>query len=794
MQTKFQQGTILHRQGRLADAERLYEEVLRREPRHFDALHMLGIIAFQTRRAQRGVELIRQAIRLSPNDAAKYTDLAMGLVDLKLFDEALANYDKAIALRPDFADAHFNRGNALSDMKRFDEALSSYDKAVALKPDFAAAHNNRGNTLQQLKRFAEAIASYDKAIALRPDLVVTHNSRGNALKALRRFDDALASYDKAIAAKPDFAEALYNRGNTLKELKRFQEALASYDKAIALKPDYARAHYGRGSVQVDLKLYEEAIASFSKALALNPNLAEAWLGRGKILYELRRYDETLAAVDEALALNPGLAEAWADRGKVLYNLKRYDQAVVFLDKALTLSSDITDLEGVRLHAKMYLCDWSNFNAECAHLISSVQEGKINSLFPLLAIPSSSADQLLCAKQWVAHNRSTCSQPLWQGERHTHDRIRVAYLSPDFRRHPVGEAVVGYLERHDRSRFETIGLSIGEDDGSSTRARIVQAFDQFHDFNAKSDIEAATFIREPGVDIAVELAPHTEGTRPGILALRPAPIQVNSATAWTSGADYLDYVLADPRALPFDEQPYFPERNVHLPVSYFSYDATSEISPRAPSRAEAGLPEDAFVFCCFDRSYKLNPRIFDAWMRILGSLDGAVLWLMRYNDQAADNLRREAVERGVDPARLVFASRTPLLKDHFARHRLADLFLDTLPFNAHTTAIDALYAGLPVLTARGTTFVGRVAESQLHAIGLADMVADNLEAYEAAALRLARNPIELKAVRDRLAKNRLDHPLFDSARLCRHIEAAYIKMYEHHRRGEQPAPFAVEPRH
>jgi predicted O-linked N-acetylglucosamine transferase (SPINDLY family) len=462
------------------------------------------------------------------------------------------------------------------------------------------------------------------------------------------------------------------------------------------------------------------------------------------------------------------------------------------DKALALAPDMFELEGDRLHAKMNHCDWSNFDAECEHLISSVRNGKSNTeLFPFLAVGSSTGDQLQCAKLAVARKYPVAVTAVWQGERYGHDRIRVAYVSADYRSHPVAQAMVEVLEWHDRSRFEIIGLSLNPDDGSELRARLIMALDQFHDVQEKSDLDAARLIRELEADIVVKVAPHTEGSRLGILAHRPAPVQVSGCSAWPSGADFLDYVLADPQALPFDQQPHFSERIVHVPDSYFPQDTTQPIAAHGPSRTEAGLPEKGFVFCSFNNGYKLNPRVFDLWMRLLKRNDGSVLWLMQVNDRTPVNLRREAAARGIDPSRLVFASRLPLLSEHLARHRLADLFLDTLPFGAHTTAKDALWAGLPVLTCRGATFAGRLATSQLHAIGLADdLITESLEDYEAAALRLAQNPDELRAVRDRLAANRLTHPLFDTARLCRHFEAAYIGMWERHRRGEPPQGFAV----
>jgi predicted O-linked N-acetylglucosamine transferase (SPINDLY family) len=441
---------------------------------------------------------------------------------------------------------------------------------------------------------------------------------------------------------------------------------------------------------------------------------------------------------------------------------------------------------------MHLFDWNNFDAECQNLIASIRGGKLNvTPFPFLAISSSPAELLQCASQRNEKRHPTSKTPIWQGERYKHDRIRVGYLSADFRNHPVGQALAELLERHNRSRFEIIGLSIGHDDGSDLRARLTKAFDHFHDVRLSNDIEVARLIRKLEVDILVKVAPYTEGSRLEILAQRPAPIQVNGFSAWTTGADFIDYVLADPVALPFDEQPYFSEQIVHLPGSYFPHDSTQVIAATTPSRVDHGLPENSLVFCCFNASYKLNPRIFDVWMRLLKRSEGSVLWLSEVDIRTANNLKREAAARGVDPSRLVFAAKMPSLSDHWARHRLADIFLDTLPYGAHTTAKDALWAGLPVLTCRGATFVGRIATSMLHALGLNELVTNTLDEYEAAALRLAQNPEEIRALRAKLAANRSTYPLFNTERLCRHFEGAYLKMWERFMQGEPPKQFAVD---
>jgi predicted O-linked N-acetylglucosamine transferase (SPINDLY family) len=686
---QFNQALALLHQAKLAEAELICAEVLSQQPNHFDALHLLGIIAAQTQRTERAAQLIRKAIGLNPN----------------------------------IASAHSNLGHALTELKHPAEALASYDKAIILKPDYAEADNGRGVALLNLNRPTEALASYDKAIALKPGYAEPYNNRGTALLDQNRPADALASYDKAIALKPGHAKAYYNRGNALHDLKRYEEAVASYDKAIALQPQFAEAYVNRGNALQEAKRHEQAFASYDKALALDP--------------------------------------------------------------------DLDEVQGLRFHTKMHLCDWTNFDTEYAQLISSVRKGNIASPpFPLLALPSSPDDQLRCAKQYVAANVILCEEPVWQGERYNNERIRVAYLSADFRQHPGAYLIAGLIEQHDRSRFEIIGVSFGVDDRSKIRKRLVTAFDKFYDVQTKSDQEVAKLLRDLQVDIAVDRNGHTLGSRIGIFACRPAPIQVSFlGYPGTTGTQFIDYIIADKVVAPLEHQQFFTEKIVHLPDCYQINDSKRKIAENTPARQAVDLPDHGFVFCCFNNNYKIIPPMFDLWMRILKNVDDSVLWLLSANAAAESNLRKEAEARGIKSARLIFARRVPLA-DHLARHRLADLFLDTLPYNAHTTASDALWAGLPVLTCLGEAFAGRVAASLLNAIRLPDLITTTLEDYEQLAIQLATNPEKLPRRKRRLAENRLTTPLFDTELFAKDIEAAYTTMYKRHITGLAPEYIAI----
>jgi len=792
LEARLREGFMLYQQGKLAEAERIYAQILEQQAKNFDALHFLGLLALQTNRIERGVALISEAIAIDSNKALAHNNLGIGFRELKRHAEALASYDRAITLRPDYAEAYYNRGLVLQDLQRPEEALASYDRAIALKPGFAEAYNNLGNALMDMKRPEEALASYDKAIALKPNYAGAYSSRGNALRDLKRPEEALTSHDKAIALKPDLAEAYNNRGNALRDLKRPEEALASYDKAIALKPGYAEAYSNRGNALMDLKRPEEALAGYDKSIALKPDYPEAFSNRGNALMDLERPEEALASYDKAIALRHGYAEAHSNRGNALMNLGRLEEALASYNKSFALKPDLAELEGRRFYTKMRLCEWSNFDTECAHLVSSVRNGNLNTTpFVLLGLPSSSDDRFRYARLWTANRYPPSQKPIWRGERYNHDRIRVAYLSADYRAHPAAYLIAGLFERHDRSRFEVIGVSFGIDDRSEIRTRLVAAFDEFHDVRGKSDKEIAGLLHDRQVDIAIDLTGYTQDYRLGIFAYRPAPIQASYlGYPGTMGAPFIDYIVADKVVAPLEHRQFFTEKIVQLPDCFLVNDSKRKIAGGTPARHAAGLPEQGFVFCCFNNNYKITPGIFDVWMRLLHRVEGSVLWLSQANNTAIRNLRREAAARGIDPARLIFAPRPEGLDDHLARQRLADLFLDTLPYNAHATASDALWAGLPVLTCLGETFAGRVAASLLNAIHLPELVTTTLEDYERLAIELATSPEKLARVKQKLAGNRLTTPLFDTKLFTRHIEAAYAAMHERHKAGLAPDHIVV----
>jgi protein O-GlcNAc transferase len=781
-----------HQAGRLREAESLYRQICAADPSHVDSLHFLGVLAGQAGRNDIAIDLIGRALTLKPSYVEARYNLGKVLAKENRLDQAAAQYEQALALKPDYLEAQYNLGNVLMKQGRLDDAMIRFQRALLLKPDYAEAHNGLGAALSLQGKITEARACYERALALKPDFVDALHNLGNAFCDLGQPTQAIASFDKALAIEPAHIEALNNRGNALQRLKRPAEALASFERALAIKPDYPDALNNRGLALRDLQRpAEEALASFDRALAIRPDFAEALNNRGNALQDLQQYAPALASYDGALTIKPEYGDALYNRGSALRRLNRFAEALASFDQALAIIPDHPHAFSEAAEAALAMCNWSRTAMIAGELATHIARQKsIVSPFFALGYGCDPSLQLECARRFIEDKLPVRPQPLWKGAIRHHDKIRISYLSADFHRHATAFLTAGLFELHDRARFEVIGMSFGPDEQGDMRTRLMSAFDEFHDVRSKSDLDIAKHLNELHVDIAIDLKGYTYGARFGIFAHRPAPIQVSYlGYPGTMGADFIDYLIADETVLPFDQQPYYTEKIVHLPDCYQVNDSKREIPARTPARRGAGLPEEGFVFCCFNNNYKITPPVFDVWMRLLAAVGGSVLWLFQDNGDAPESLRREAAARGIDPARLVFAPRVGA-EEHLARHRLADLFLDTLPYNAHTTASDALWAGLPVLTCRGASFAGRVAASLLYAAGLPELAAGDLGEYEALALRLATDAALLRGYRHRLEQNRATCPLFDTDRFRRHIEEAYTTMWEIHRRGESPRSFAV----
>ena len=786
-------GVVLGYLGRHEAALASYELALAINRDYVDALFNQGTSLAALNRHRDALLSFERALALKPTSTELLSHCGSALVALDRYDEALASFERVLTINPNHAEALSNCGGVLGALGKHEEALACYDCALAIEPCYLVALLKRAATLMALRRYKEALDSCDRALAINPDAIEAWFNRGFALTELTQYANALVSYDKVLLIRPDFAEALHNRAMVLTRVRRYEEALTGYDKAIAVRPEYAEAHSNRGAALMSLNRYSEAVASINRAIAFNPNYPEALCNLGVAQGELKRYEEALVSYDRALEIRPGFLDALSNRGGIFRKLGLHERAVQDYSRLLELDPEYEHAAGNKCYSNLWVCNWRQYDADQTRLFEAVRDGKRAGFpFQIVVMSDSGADQLKYAQTYAALKYPAATAALWTGDRYRHDRIRIAYLSADFHAHATAYLMAELFEKHDKSRFDVSAWSFGPEANDEMRERLKESFEQFNNVRSESDLAVATLLRTREIDIAIDLKGYTERCRPAIFAHRPAPIQVNYlGYPGTMGADYMDYIIGDANVIPAGSEPSYAEKVVRLPDTYQVNDSKRVISERAPGRADVGLPQSGFVFCCFNNNYKITPGVFDIWMRLLKRVEGSVLWLLADNPAASRNLRAEAESRGVAPDRLVFAKRMSL-SDHLARHRLADLFLDTLPCNAHTTASDALWGGLPVLTCRGNAFAGRVAASLLSAIGLPELITENSADYEALALKLATTPVMLNELKAKLARNRATHPLFDIDRFRRHIESAYVTMYERYQRGEPPQSFTVEP--
>jgi predicted O-linked N-acetylglucosamine transferase (SPINDLY family) len=631
----------------------------------------------------------------------------------------------------------YNQALSLKATGQLEATVEKYDAAIRLKPDFFEAHYNKGNALLELQQYLKAIASYEIAISLKPEFVLAHFTKANAYKLLKSFNKAIECYDKALELNPDYSEAYCNRGVVLKELNLFEEAIFSFDKAINLKPDLAEAHYNRGSSLEKLKQLEAALESYERAYELNP--------------------------------------------------------------------EIDYLLGIKQQVKLTLCDWADLSQTLDRFVHGInlQKPIAHALTTLLFFDNPEL-HLLSAKTY-AQSKFPADPALGEiPKRQSSGRVRIGYFSADLYYHPVSIWLAEQLENHDKTRVELYAFCL-KSVQDPMRDRLQAGFDHWIDVQGMSDLEISKLSRELEIDIAIDLNGHTADGRTGIFAARAAPIQLNyMGFPGSMGAEYIDYMLGhapvegeDLEELAYDRQ-FITEKIAYVP-STFTYDRQRQLSDEPLSRAQFGLPQEGFVFTCQNGCQKLTPEVFDVWMAILKAVPGSVLWLLKPNETAVKNLMREAVARGVEAERLVFTARevVPIEQErarigrYLASYKLADLFLDTWPYNAGTTAIDALWAGLPVLTKEGRAPVARMAASALRAIEVPELITRTQQQYQELAIELAHSPDKLRQLKDKVQANGLSTALFDPVGNTRHIESAYLEMYRRYQEGLAPEDFYID---
>jgi predicted O-linked N-acetylglucosamine transferase (SPINDLY family) len=791
--SKFNQAILHFKNGAFALATSLCEQVLSSNPDNSDALNLLGLIAYRTNQPERALDLYRKAIKVNPLIAAYYSNLALTYQQLKQTEKALDYFNKAIALKSDFADAFFYRGNLFFELKQYEPAIGSYQKAVVLNSNFSDAYYGLGSAQQSLGRFAEAIESYKKVTEINPLHMAAQFNLGLLYQTISNFNLALECFNKVVLVNSDNADAYNNIGVILMRLGQFDEALNNLENALFLNPDYAEAYFNKALVFDHRQLLEQALVMYDKALSLKFDYFEAYFNKGNLLKKLAKLHDSLACYDILLKLRPNLAEGHFARGNVLYELNKLDEACSAYEKALSIKPDYEFLLGLYLNAKMMLCDWRSLSEYLQRLENDIALNKKASVpFALLALLERPDLHKLAASVYADKQYPEVKSKVSFARPATNGKIRIGYYSADFYAHATAFLMAELFEEHDKDKFEIYGFSYGPDLQDAMRERLASAFDNIFNVRDKTDEYVANLSRELGIDIAIDLKGYTQNARTGIFAQKCAPVQVNYlGYPGTMGSSYYDYVIADKIVIPPHSQSDYTEKVVYLPCSYQVNDSKRKISTKIFTRHDQGLPESGFVFCCFNNNYKILPATFDLWMSILKEVEGSVLWLLEDNATAGVNLRKEAEARGVSSDRLVFAKRAQL-EDHLARHQLADLFLDTLPYNAHTTASDALWAGVPLLTQTGKSFASRVAASLLTYLDMPELIVNSDAEYLQTAVRLAKNLAQLRKLKVKLAKNKKSSSLFNSKVFARYVESAYFAMQARRAAGLLPDMIEINP--
>lgn len=786
-----QQAVALHKAGRLDEAAAIYKAVLKKDARDFDANMYLGMVHVQQQDFDAAVYRLQTAVKVNPNSALAQCNLGVALVSVGRHADAAAAFQHALKIKPDFVDALVKLPQALYLAEQYDDALAAYDAALAVRPD-PMLFNDKGCVLRDMGRYDDAVQVLRQSLAMRPGDLNVQLNLAHALFGAKSYADAAQAYAAVLAQDRRHEHARAGYLSSLKADNRDDELEAALTGILAQEPDNPAVLLDLGHLLRKKKQFARAIDAYASAATHMDGNPEAFFYWGMLLYDLGRYDGAVEAYSHLIAREPDNGAAYQGRAEALRRLGRAEEALADFDRAVALLPHDLSLAVSALHAHMQVCDWQEYD-RAEQLIARLRDDENAVLlpFPLVALPASAQDQMLCAKRYVAYRINT--QPVaWTKPDYGHAKIRVAYVSADFHQHATLVLMAGMFELHDKDRFEVIAISLGRDDASVLRQRVVDAVDEFIDASRMSDEAIIALLAERQCDIVVDLKGFTMDARAGLFAGRHAPVQVAYiGYPGTCALPNIDYFIGDAVAITPDIEPFFTEKIAYLPHSYQVNDSKRFAPAVVPERSSHGLPDDAFVFCSFNNSYKFTPDVFAVWMNILRKTDNSVLWLLHDSALMERNVRAAANAHAIDPARLIFAPKRGL-DDHIARLACADLFLDSLPCNAHTTASDALWAGLPVLTCPGHTFAGRVAASLLAAIELPELIVPDLQAYENYAVALARDSVQYRALRDKLALKRTTAPLFDTLATTRAIERAYEAMMARFRAGLAPDHIRVSP--
>ena len=687
------------------------------------------------------------------------------------FDEAELLFMEQLQAFPNDVAALYSMGAIEHRRGSLRLAVGYMRRALVVRPDFEMA----ANAVRSLEAALEQQKPSDSSL-----LEITRPEQREALslQSEGRIDEARALFERILLDNPDDFIAVYSIAIMIALAGQTTDALEWLERAEGIRPDFSPLHYTKGTLLQRLGLLDGALAAFDRAIELKQDNLDALNNRASLLQMMDRDYDAVQSLLKALAYKPDDPKLLSNVGIGLTTLKRHALAVPYFDRLMHVNPDYDYAAGYRFFAKLHACDWSRYEEHRSEVIKGVDEGRrVVNPMAFCAMSDDPALQLRCARMFSQHRYAVPREPLWRGTSYKHRKLRLGYLSPDFREHPVGHLMVGVIEQHDKTRFETFAFSLGANDGSRLRQRFKLGFDHFLDCRDKTSGEIAQLIRSIEIDVLVDLAGFTAGSRAEIFAMRPAPIHVNFlGYPCTMGAQWMDFILADRVVIPEGEENHYQEKVVRLPYCYLPIDDSLHASEHTPPRQSFGLPEHGLVFCSFNHDYKINPPIWSSWMSLLHKHPGSVLWLMKLNDDAMQNLKIKAQAFDVDPDRVVFATRVPRVEDHLARYRLADVFLDTTPYNAHSTATDVLRSGLPIVTMPGRTFASRVAYSVMHHVGALDGgIARTIDEYQTMASATAQRRHDARDAPNPAIEGKLVQGFPDAKAITQAIEDVFWRL-------------------
>lgn len=811
---EFHLGLSFHQNGKLKDAKLTYKKILSVEPNHFDTLHLIGMVENQFGNYQKAIQYLHKALLINQNVDFVFNNLGEIFLGISDYKSALSNFNKAIDLNENYEKAHFNKAETFRRQELYKKSLESYDRCLQINSHNLDAHINKGVSLFKIEQFKKAILSLDSALKLNPknfyaiankaqcffkledyknaidvNDILIHNYKDNFLgyfqnskifMKLNDYNKALNNIDIAIRLNPQNHEVYALKASILTKLKLYNEAITYYDKTILLKKDHYQTYNDKGNIFFLKNNFDEAIIYYKQALNINNNYSTAYYNLGKAYLSMGKLDASLEQFTLAVKKKPDFIECFNYIGIVFRELKKYDKAYFYFKQALMSDPNNNTYLSNLIFLQMNLNHWPfEIDAKKETIFDYCIQKKIN--IPFVSIVSCDDQKLhhKIAQNYTKKMLTSESVINHKFNQKNHEKFKIGYFSSDFTTHPVSQLLVELIETHDRGRFEIIAFSLKKRNNKDPlKRRLLSSFDKFIEVENLETKEIVNISRNIPLDIAVDLNGHTKFARTEIFLKRAAPIQINFlGYPGTMGTNLYDYIIADEIVLPPKNQKFYEEKVVYLPHSYQVNPSKREISNKIFKKTELGLPEKGFIFCCFNNNYKILPKTFKIWMKILKNVKNSVLWLQQTNDVSKTNLYEEANKAGIDKNRLIFATYIHKMSDHLARIKVADLFLDTYPYNAQTTASDALWAGLPILTRMGNSFSSKVAASLLNSVGLQDLITNNDEIYMQLAITLGNNPHKLNDIKQKLIESKNISPLYNNKLYTRNLEQAFELMID-----------------